>query len=63
MYYLIALPLFLQYLTNANILLNSWSVASKPTVMILRISPINGLHLERILDKILYEVDSSDIPQ
>jgi hypothetical protein len=63
MYCLIILPLLLQYMTNAKYLISSCSVMLKATLIIPKMSSIYGLNLERsILDKILYEVDSSDIP-
>jgi hypothetical protein len=60
MYRLIVLPFLLQYLNNAENLICSWSVTSKPTSMILN----NLLYYEfemKIFDKMLYDVDSSNI--
>jgi hypothetical protein len=34
MYYLILFPFFLQYLTNAENLISSWSITSEPTLKI-----------------------------
>jgi hypothetical protein len=65
MYSLIVFPSFLQYLTSAKDLISSLSVTSKPTLMIPNnFIYNNGFNFDgRILNTILYEVGTSDIPR
>jgi hypothetical protein len=61
--YLVIFPFFPQYLMNAQNLIHSEFVTSKPTLMI----PNNFLYghkfERRIFPKLLYEIDSSDVPR
>ena len=60
----IVFPFLLEYLTNAEYMINSWPVASKSTLMIpSNFLCIYGVNLEsRMLDKILYVIGKSDMP-
>jgi hypothetical protein len=64
MYCLVLLIFLLQYLTNAeNLGSVVLTVTSKPTLIIPNNFILNRIKVERrIFHKILYEVDSSDIP-
>jgi transcription initiation factor IIE alpha subunit len=64
MYSPIVLPFFLQYLMNAKYIISSRSITSKSKLMISN----NFIYIwsfldRRMLDKILYEVNNSDIPR
>jgi hypothetical protein len=63
MYYLIVISCFLQYLRNAESLISSWSITSKPTSTIPNNYIYTEVNLERIFDKIVNKVDCSDIPR
>jgi hypothetical protein len=60
MYCTIILRLFLQYLTDIEDLISRWPSMLTSTLVI----PNNFISLERkMLDEILYEVDSNDMPR
>jgi hypothetical protein len=60
MYCTIILRLFLQYLTDIEDMINRWPIMLKSKLVI----PNNFISLERkMLDEILYEVDSNDMPR
>jgi len=62
MHCFIVFPFLLKYLTSAEYIISSLSVALKPTLMIPITSSAYGVNLDsRMLDKILYAVSNSDM--